>query len=130
MPSRPYFSSPRPGLIVIRVSGERNDAEARDAIEAFVAYYRTCEARQILLDATQAHYVGSPEDLYGYVAKCGEAMPAGKIAIVSHDLDSVYARFWRRGLSDTGHETAVFTCEDEADAWLATEAEADILFLA
>ncbi|MGY6627202.1 MAG: hypothetical protein ACXIVL_01675 [Oceanicaulis sp.] len=129
MPSRPLFSSPRPGLIVIRISGERGDAEAHAAIQAFLEYYRNCEARQVMLDATKACYVGSPETLYAYVARCGASIPSGKIAIVSDDLDSVYARFWRRGLSDTGHETAVFTRESEADAWLENDHASDVLFV-
>lgn len=130
MQSRQIITTPRDGLIKVTVSGERDDQGAQGSIAEFLEHHRNSPARQILFDTLNAYYAGPPENLYARAAYCGAAMAPCKVAIVTDSLDSAYARFWRRGLIETGHETAVFTCEAEADAWLSSEAEADILFLA
>ncbi len=130
MQRRQIITNPRDGLIKVEVFGERDDREAVKSIAAFLDYHRSSPARQILFDTLNAQYNGAPEALYARAARCGAAMAPCKVAIVSDSLDSAYARFWRRGLIETGHETAVSTSQAEADAWLASEAEADILFLA
>lgn len=130
MPRHHAISRPREGLIRIEVYGERCDAQARASTGAFLAVQNANPTSQILFDITQATYSGAPEALYERAVQCGQGMVPCKVAILAGRLDSIYARFWRRGLMETGHETAVFICEREADAWLASEAEADILFLA
>ncbi|KAA5803529.1 hypothetical protein F1654_06905 [Alkalicaulis satelles] len=131
MSGRQIISTPRPGLIRIQVFGERAGPEAQKAAAAFFElHHANPQRRHILFDATEAEYLGPPEDLYVRVARYGRELPPGKVAILTHDLGSVYARFWRRGLADTGHETAVFTCAREAEAWLESDLDADTLFVA
>lgn len=130
MPRRHIVSTPRDGLILVRVFGQRDDEQAQAALDAYRQLLQANPSSEILFDVSQATYDGAPEDLYGRAVRCGQGMPRCKVAILADSLDSVYARFWRRGLIETGHETALFICEREADAWLASEAEADILFLA
>jgi len=130
MPRRHVISRPREGLIFVKVEGERDDAQAQIAIAAFLEVQTANPTNQILFDVTQASYGGAPEALYARARQCGLGMARCKVAILAERLDSEYARFWRRGLIETGHETAVFICEQEADAWLASETDTDILFLA
>lgn len=130
MPRRHIVSTPRDGLILVRVTGERDEGQAQAALDAFMTMHRANPSNQVLFDVLNAFYEGPPEDLYARAVRCGHNMVPCKVAILASSLDSVYARFWRRGLIETGHETAVFICEQEADAWLSSEAEADILFLA
>jgi hypothetical protein len=130
MPRRHVISRPREGLIFVKVQGERDDVQAQIAIAAFLEVQTANPTSQILFDVTQASYGGAPEALYARARQCGLGMARCKVAILAERLDSEYARFWRRGLIETGHETAVFICEQEADAWLASEADTDILFLA
>jgi len=85
---------------------------------------------QVLFDVRQAEYAGPAEHLYARAIRSAKGIARCKVAILALSLDCVFARFWRRGLIETGHETAVFVCEQEADAWLASEVEADTLFLA
>lgn len=130
MPRRHSVSTPRDGLILVRVIGERDDEQAQAVLEAFLKLHHANPSNQILFDVSHAFYEGAPEHLHARAVRCGQGMVPCKVAILAGCLDSEYARFWRRGLIETGHDTAVFICEQEADAWLASEAEADILFLA
>jgi hypothetical protein len=124
------ISRPRADLLLVKVEGERDDAQAQIAIAAFLTVQNANPSSQILFDVTQATYSGAPETLYARARQCGQGMVPCKVAILAERLDSEYARFWRRGLIESGHETAVFICEQEADAWLASETDTDILFLA
>jgi hypothetical protein len=130
MSRRHAISSPRDGLIVVQVSGERDEHQAEAAREAYLAAQQAHPASQVLFDVTRAVFEGHAEDLYARAIRAGKGMARCKVAILAQSLDCTYARFWRRGLMETGHETAVFICEREADAWLASEVDADTLFLA
>lgn len=130
MSRRQIITTPREGLIVVQVSGERDDRQAAAAHRAFMAAQQAHPGSRVLFDVTRAEYDGPPEALYARAIRSGQGMARCKVAILAERLDSVFARFWRRGLMETGHETAVFDCAQEADAWLASEAEADTLFLA
>jgi hypothetical protein len=130
MSRRHDISSPRDGLIVVRVFGDRDEGEAEATQDAFLAAQQANPGSQVLFDVTRAEYDGPPEALYARAIRAGQGMARCKVAILAQSLDSAFARFWRRGLIETGHETAVFVCAQEADAWLASEAEDDTLFLA
>ncbi|MBI1263743.1 MAG: hypothetical protein GC187_03300 [Alphaproteobacteria bacterium] len=130
MPRRHDISRPRDGLIRIEVYGERDPGQAQVTIAAFLDIQNANPSSQILFDVTQATYSGAPEALYGRARQCAQGMTPCKVAILAERLDSEFARFWRRGLIESGHETAVFVCEQEADAWLASGSDTDILFLA
>ncbi|MCC5996521.1 MAG: hypothetical protein JJU18_09165 [Oceanicaulis sp.] len=127
---RHTISSPRDGLIVVQVFGDRDERQAEATQEAFLAAQQANPGSQVLFDVRQAEYNGPAELLYARAIRSGQGMARCKVAILAQSLDSVFARFWRRGLIETGHETAVFVCAQEADAWLASRAEADTLFLA
>lgn len=130
MLSRHVISSPRDGLIVIELFGERDDPEAHAAFEALMKRLEADPVDQILIDVRRADYAGPPEDIYARAFGYGDGLAPGKIAILARTLDCIYARFWRRGLIETRHETAVFVCAEEADAWLNSNAEDDTLYLA
>jgi len=60
---------------------------------------------------------------------CGEKLERSRVAILAEAMDDTFARVWRKGLVETGHEAIVFTDPAAAEAWLLTEADAPMVYL-
>ncbi|MFP4519669.1 MAG: hypothetical protein ACLFQ5_09445 [Oceanicaulis sp.] len=117
------------GVIVMVLSGARDEAVARRGYEAFRARREETGARRVLFDVRLANTVARPEDLMDRARRFGAATPPCQVAILARALDGKFARIYRRALADTGHDVQVFTDVKEAEAWLSTPTEADRLYL-
>lgn len=65
----------------------------------------------------------------GRALECGRRLETSRVALLSEALDDTYARVWRKGLVETGHEAIVFTDAAAAEAWLLTEADAPMVYV-
>jgi hypothetical protein len=84
----------------------------------------------IFFDARAAIMPISPGALVARALACGRVLEPSRVAILTTDPEDTYARLWRRGLVETGHQAMVFTLAETADAWLSTAESTDTLFVA
>lgn len=128
---RHYISlSPDKGIVIVAVSGERNNSTYAKGTPDFLNFYLAQPARCILFDAVKAHCGVDSATAIEMAETCGRQMPASRVAIVGRDFHCAYSRLWRRALCHTGHDAMVFTSVAQAEAWLRTDVNADTLYVA
>lgn len=118
------------GVLVMVLGGLRDRRDAETGYGAFRERFDAAGVRRVLFDARLARTACAPQELMGRARRFGAATPACRVAILARTLDQDFARLYRRGLVDTGHEVQIFTDPAEARAWLATMADADAVYLA
>lgn len=117
------------GVLIMVIGGERDQQAGVSGYEAFKVQLEKAGTRRVLMDTRLATNTDEPEWLMDRARTFGAATPACQVAILARDLDGEFARIYRRALADTGHDAQVFAAVAEAEAWLATEHEADRLYL-
>ncbi|MEQ8434679.1 MAG: hypothetical protein RIA71_10600 [Oceanicaulis sp.] len=117
------------GVLVMVVGGVRDRADAICGYAQFREHLDRAATRRVLLDVRLATNAENPQQLVMRAREFGAATPACQVAIFARALDGEFARLYRRGLSETGHEVQVFADIKEAEAWLSAPAEADRLYL-
>lgn len=129
MASHHVAISPRKDCLIISVAGERSDEAARasnaDAIEA----RRTSGIDRVLFDTCSAILPVKPAALVARALDLGAKLPRSRVAILANAEDDTYARLWRKGLAETGHDAIVFTQICAAEAWLHTSEDAEAVYL-
>lgn len=129
MPGHIVNLSAERDLITVAVQGPRTADAAHDAIGEAIALRAQSGVERILFNTVSAELPVPPEALMARALDCGERLETSKVAILAQDEDSTYARLWRKGLADTGHESIVFTDMEAAKSWLFIQVEADALYL-
>lgn len=129
MPEHVVSLSSDRDMITVAVQGSRTAEAASEAIGEIIAFRASSGAERILFDTVSAQLPVPPEALMARALDCGERLKTSKVAILAEDEDCTYARLWRKGLADTGHEAIVFTDREAAESWLLTRVEADALYL-
>lgn len=119
----------RPILLVV-VMGPRTDEAGAQSTGEIIALRASTGMDAILFDARNAEDAKTAPALMKRALAAGEALARSRIAIVCHDVEADYPRVWRRALCETGHEAQVFTTVAEAEAWLLSPPDGDLLFLA
>jgi len=117
------------GVIVMVLSGERDEETAERTYRAFRERMDETGLRRLFFDARLASTDDQPEHLMKRARSFGEQTPPCQVAILAKDLSSDFSRIYRRALTDTGHDVQIFTDIKEAEAWLSTPAESDRLYL-
>lgn len=118
------------GVLMMVLGGVRDRAVAEAGYAAFRERFDAAGVRRVLFDTRLARTACPPEELMERARRFGAATPACRVAILASDLDQEFARLYRRGLADTGHEVQVFVSLAEARAWLASPTDSDALYLA
>lgn len=121
--------SPDGRFIIVAVSGVRDGAAARVATTEVIAVRAKTGVDRILFDTRDGILLVKPDELVARAIECGRELAMSRIALLSETLDDTYARLWRKGLAETGHQAIVFTDVSAAEAWLLTEADAPMVYL-
>jgi hypothetical protein len=121
--------SPCGNLIIVAVAGVRDDAAARASTAEVLALRDTSRVDRIVFDAREGLMPIKPEALMARAIDSGRRLAPSRIAILSNELDDTYARLWRKGLAETGHDSMVFTDAAAAEAWVLTEADAPMVYV-
>lgn len=129
MPRHLVTLSPDRQFLIVAVSGTRTVEAARESVAEVIALREESGVATILFDTCSAVLEIEPAALMARALSCGRVLAPSRIAILADDDDSTYARVWRKGLNDTGHEALVFTRAGEAEAWLLTLQDAPTLFI-
>ncbi|MGX6648239.1 hypothetical protein ACWCOP_09895 [Maricaulaceae bacterium MS644] len=118
------------GVLIMVVSGARDQKAGQCGYDAFKAHLERAGTRRILMDTRLATNADQPQWLMDRARTFGAATPPCRVAILARALDGEFARIYRRALADTGHDAQVFTSSSEAEAWLSSEFEGERLYLA
>ena len=129
MPRHHVTLSPDENTLIVSVAGLRTNAAAEASIAEVIALRESSGVERILFDTCEAITPRPPEALMARALDCGRRLARSRVAILACDAEGGYARLWRKGLVETGHEAMVFTDAASADAWLATRAEAETVYL-
>jgi hypothetical protein len=121
--------SPCGRMIIVAVSGVRDDAAARLSTADAIALRTSSGIERILFDARDCVLPIKPQALMARAIACGEILERSRVAILAEAMDDTYARLWRKGLVETGHDAIVFIDPAAAEAWLLTEADAPMVYL-
>jgi hypothetical protein len=118
------------GVLVMVLGGLRDRGAAEAGYAAFRERFDAAGVRCVLFDTRLAQNATRPEELVQRARDFGAATPPCRVAILACSLDQEFARLYRRGLIDSGHDVQIFTAVDQARAWLAAPVESDRLYLA
>ncbi|MCR9130054.1 MAG: hypothetical protein NXI12_11075 [Alphaproteobacteria bacterium] len=121
--------SPCGRLIIVAVSGVRDDAAARASTAEALALRTESGVDRILFDTRFSVMPVQPQALMSRAMECGRRLERSRVALLCEALDDTFSRVWRKGLVETGHEAIVFTDAAAAEAWLMTEADAPMVYV-
>lgn len=129
MASHHVSVSPCKDYFIVAVAGVRSDAAACASSADVLEMSLTTGLDRIIFDTRSAILPIKPEALVARALDFGAKLPRSRIAIVANRDDDTYARLWRKGLGDTGHDAIVFTQASAAEAWLLTRHDAETVYL-
>ena len=121
--------SPDGDFIIVSIAGRRTPETARASNAAFLEFYRANPKDKVLFDTVGAYagdFVGRVID---WAMDVCQQIPPGRVAVLAKDYDCAFARMWRRALQATGHEVELFDHAGQAEAWLTTPADANLLYV-
>lgn len=115
--------------MIIAVSGLGDDEAARAVMADALALRASSGVERIIFDSRCSEFHLPLESLLARAMACGRELERSRVALICEAMDDPYARLWRKGLVETGHEAMVFTDAAAAEAWLFTSADADMVYL-
>jgi hypothetical protein len=121
--------SPCGSFIIVAVSGVRDEDAALASTADALALRADSGVDRIFFDTRFSVLPIQPQALMGRALECGRRLERSRVALLTEALDDTYARVWRKGLVETGHEAMVFTDAAAAEAWLLTEADAPMVYV-
>lgn len=121
--------SPDGDFVIVSVVGRRTPETAKAANKAFLEFYRDNRTDRILFDTVGAYAGDFAGRVLDWAMDVCQEMPTARVAVLAKDYDCAFARMWRRALQVTGHEVELFDHAGQAEAWLTTPADADLLYV-
>ena len=112
-------------LIVIVVSGVRDEAVGERGIAEFARIYPMLKGDKILMDLRAAINATEPGAMMRRALEAGRVLRPSRVAILTHDPEDMIARIYRKAAAEAGHEALIFTDLDEARVWLDWRLDAD-----
>lgn len=129
MASHHVTVAPGHDYFIVAVAGVRSDEAARGSSADVLEMSLTTGLDRIIFDTRSAILPIKPAALVARALDFGAKLPRSRIAIVADTCDDTFARLWRKGLAETGHDAIVFTDASAAQAWLLNQADAETVYL-